>query len=149
MLAVVRPDAWNLPLLVHVAGAMLLVGFVAVAVTSFVRAARGGEAGGTAVLTRVGFRALVLGAIPAYIVMRGGAEWIASEEDLVDPTWIGIGYSVSDGGLLVLLITAAVAQRAARRTRDGGAASRAAPALAAFLLVAFTVAVWAMTAKPG
>jgi hypothetical protein len=33
MLAVVRPDAWNLPLLVHVAGAMLLVGFVAVAVT--------------------------------------------------------------------------------------------------------------------
>jgi hypothetical protein len=101
------------------------------------------------VLTRVGFRALVLGAIPAYIVMRGGAEWIASEEDLVDPTWIGIGYSVSDGGLLVLLITAVVAQRATRRTRDGGAASRAAPALAAFLLVAFTVAVWAMTAKPG
>jgi hypothetical protein len=148
MLAVVRPDAWNLPLLVHVAGAMLLVGFVTVAVTSFVRAVRGGEPAGTAVLTRVGFRALVLGAIPAYIVMRGGAEWIASKEGVADPTWIGIGYSVSDGGLLVLLITAVVARRATRRTRDGAAASRVAPALAAFLLVAFTVAVWAMTAKP-
>ena len=103
MLAAVRPDDWNLPLLVHVTGAMLLVGFLVVVAASYLRAAAGpGEA---PVLARVGFRTLLLGALPAYIVMRGGAEWIASTEDVSDDvTWIGIGYMVSDAGLLVLLV---------------------------------------------
>jgi hypothetical protein len=149
MLAAVRPDDWNLPLLVHVAGAMLLMGFLVAAVASFARAANGGDGtADAAALTRVGLRAVLLGALPAYIVMRGGGEWLASTEDLTDPTWLNIGYIVSDPALVVLLATAVVAQRAARRTRAGGPASRAAVGLTLLLVVAFAVVVWAMTAKP-
>ena len=147
MLAAVRPDDWNLPLLVHITGAMLLVGFLVVAAASYLRAAAGpGEA---PVLARVGFRTLLLGALPAYIVMRGGAEWIASTEDVSDDvTWIGIGYMVSDAGLLVLLVTTFLGARASRRARDGGTAGRAVAILSLVLLVAYGVALWAMTAKP-
>ena len=148
MLAVVRPDDWNLPLFVHVAGAMLLVGFLVVAAASFARAAGGGGSADAPVLTRLGFRTLLIGALPAYIVMRGGAEWIASTEDVGDPTWVGLGYSISDGGLLVLLVATLFGARAARRARDGGAAGRAVAILALVLLIAYAVAVWAMTAKP-
>ena len=35
MLAVIRPDDWNLPLLLHVLGAMLLVGGLTTAVAAF------------------------------------------------------------------------------------------------------------------
>jgi hypothetical protein len=149
MLAAIRPDDWNLPLLVHIAGAMLLVGALVVAAASFARASGADEPGHPAVLTRVGFRTLLLGALPAYLVMRGSAEWLASTEDVGDPTWVGIGYMVSDAGLLVLLVAAFVSGRAARRTRDGGSAGRAAAALTLLLLIAYGVAVWAMTAKPG
>lgn len=149
MLAALRPDDWNLPLLVHVTGAMLLVGFLVAAAAGFARAAGGGEPGEATVLTRFGFRALLLGALPAWVVMRGGGEWLASTEDLAEPTWLSIGYVVSEPGLLVLVAAAVVARRAARRTEAGGAPSRAALALTMLLIVAFAVAVWAMTAKPG
>ena len=48
MLAALRPDDWNLPLLVHVAGAMLLVGFLVAAAAGFARAANGGGTGDAA-----------------------------------------------------------------------------------------------------
>jgi hypothetical protein len=41
-----------------------------------------------------------------------------------------------------------VSQRAVRRTRAGGAAGQAALGLTLLLIVAFTVVIWAMTAKP-
>ena len=148
MLAAVRPDDWNLPLLVHITGAMLLVGFLVVAAAGDLRAAAGPRE--APVLARVGFRTLLLGALPAYIVMRGGAEWIASTEDVSgEATWIGIGYMVSDAGLLVLLIATFLGARASRRAGAGGAAGRAVAILSLVLLVAYGVAVWAMTAKPG
>ena len=149
MLAALRPDDWNLPLLVHVAGAMVLVGFLVAAVAGFGRAAGSGEPGDAAALTRFGFRALLLGALPAWIVMRGGGEWLASTEELAEPTWLGIGYVVTDPSLVVLLAAAVVGRRAARRTQAGGAPSRAAPVLTLLLIAAFAVVVWAMTTKPG
>ena len=89
--------------------------------------------------------------LPAYILMRGGAEWIGSKEDVPDDVdWIGIGYSVADGGLLLTIIAAVLAWRAARRGAAGpGGLGRAVLVLAAVLIVAYGVAIWAMTAKPG
>jgi hypothetical protein len=105
---------------------------------------------GTVVLTRLAFRGLVLGVLPAYVVMRAGAEWVASTAEFGDPAWIGIGYSVGDGGLLLAIIAAVLAWRATRR---GAAApcglGRAVVALSGLLLVAYAVAIWAMTTKPG
>jgi hypothetical protein len=148
MVAVVRPDSWDLPLFLHVAGAMLLVGALVVVVATMAAALRSGD--GVEVLTRLGFRTLLIGVIPAYLLMRVGAEWIASEENVPDDVgWIGIGYGVADGGLLLTLIAAVLAWRAARRGAAGpGGLGRAVFVLAAVLILAYGVAIWAMTTKP-
>jgi hypothetical protein len=147
MLATIRPDSWNLPLLVHVAGAMLLVGALVVVLVATAAAARRGD--DAVALTRLGFRGLLLGVLPAYVVMRGGAEWVLSEERVGDPAWIGIGYSAADGGLLLAIIATVLAWRASRRGGDGpGGLGRAVVVLSALLIVAYVVAIWAMTTKP-
>jgi hypothetical protein len=147
MSATIRPDDWNLPLLVHVAGAMLLVGALVVAAMVIAAALRRPD--DAAELTRLGFRVLLLGVLPADIVMRVGAEWIASKENLGDSTWIGIGYSTADGGLLLAIVATVLAWRATRRGADGpGGLGRAAVVLAGVLLVAYAVTLWAMATKP-
>lgn len=147
MLAIIRPSAWELPLLVHVAGAMLLVGALVVVAAASAGALRRDD--DAAVLTRIGYRGMLLGVLPSYVVMRVGAEWIASEEAVGDTTWIGIGYGVADGGLLLTIIATVLAGRAARRGAGGpGGAGRAVVVLSALLIVAYVVATWAMTAKP-
>ena len=102
MLGIVRPDSWNLPLLVHVTGAMLLVGALVVVLVLAVNGVRRGD--DAAALTRATFRPLLLGALPAYVVMRVGAQWIASEEAVDDEAWVGIGYATSESGLLLMLV---------------------------------------------
>src|SRR5262249_54085845 len=103
-LAIIRPDAWNFPLLLHVLGAMLMVGALVLTATALVFAWRDGNLS----MARLGYRSLLLGVIPAFILMRAGAEWIASKEGLEnsDVSWIGIGFSTSDfGGLLIIIAT--------------------------------------------
>jgi hypothetical protein len=147
MLAIARPDSWDLPLFVHVAGAMLLVGMLVVVLVASAGALRRGD--GAAALARLSFRSLLLGVLPAYLVMRVGAEWIASEQAVGDPTWVGIGYATADGGLLFTIVAIVLAWRASRRGAEGpGGMGRAVVVLAGLLLLAFLVAVWAMTAKP-
>jgi len=148
MFAAIRPDHWDLPLFLHVAGAMLLVGALVVVVATMAAALRDGE--GVEVLTRLAFRTLLLGVIPAYVLMRVGAEWIASEEGVPDDLgWIGIGYGVADGGLLLAIIATVLAWRAARRNAESpGGLGRAVFVLAALLIVAYAVAIWAMATKP-
>ena len=114
MLAAIRPDAWNLPLIVHVAGAMLVVGALVVVLAATAAGVRRGDS--AAVLVRLGFRALLLGVLPAYVVMRAGAEWVASEAGVGDPAWVGIGYGVADGGLLLTVIAAVRAVASAARS---------------------------------
>ena len=153
MLATIRTDSWNFPLLLHVGGAMLLVGvLVAVAATYLVAARTAGPAG-SAGLNRLAYRALLLGAIPSFIVMRVAAQWIASKEKLEDSdaAWIGIGYASTEGGLLLLIAATVIAGFAARRSRRGDAdswQSRVAPGLTLFLIVVYLFALWAMVAKP-
>ena len=133
----------------HVAGAMLLVGALVVVVATTAGALRGGD--GSEALAGLAFRTLLVGVLPAYILMRAGAEWIVSEEGVPgDVDWIGIGYAVADGGLLLTIIAAVLAWRAARRGAAGpGGLGRGVLVLAAVLLVAYGVAIWAMAAKPG
>jgi hypothetical protein len=149
MAATIRPDGWDVALFVHVAGAMLLVATLVVVLALSAGALRRGD--GTEVLTRLAFRGLLLGVIPAYVVMRVGAEWIASKEGLgdSDASWIGIGYSTADGGLLLAIIATVVAWRAARRGEAGpGGLGRAVVVLAGVLIVAYGVTIWAMATKP-
>ena len=152
-LAAIRDDDVNLPLFLHVLGAMLLMGtLLAVALMLFAAWRRGDEGGG--VLRRYGFRTLLLGALPSYILMRIGAEWVRSEEFgnvEEEPGWIGVGYITSDGGALFLLISLIVGGIAARRARrpDGGrVGANVVAVLVTIMLLAYVVAVWAMTAKP-
>jgi hypothetical protein len=142
----VRPDSFNFPLLVHVLGAMVLVGTVAAGVTVELVAMRSQA---PERLRRLAFRTLLLGAVPAYVAMRAGAEWIHSKEfpkGPSDPTWIGIGYITADGGAIVLLVTLILAGIAARKAR--ARLGLTAGLLAAVALVAWLVAVWAMAGKP-
>ncbi|MEP6892439.1 MAG: hypothetical protein ABI927_01555 [Gaiellaceae bacterium] len=146
MLASIRPDSWNFPLLLHVFGAMVLVGAVAAGVVAEFVSTRGEEA---ALLRRLAFRIFLLGALPAYIVMRVGAQWLYSKEfpdSSNDPTWIGIGFPIADAGGLVLLISIVLAGIASwnSKRRLGTAAG----VLAAITLVGWLVAIWAMGAKP-
>jgi hypothetical protein len=147
MFAIVRPDEWNFPLFVHVAGAMLLVAALVVVMVLGGVALRRGD--GSVALTRLAFRGLLIGVLPAYIVMRVGAEWIASKAEWGEPAWIGIGYSTADGGLLLVIIATVLAWRATKRGDAGpGGMGRAVVFLSGFLLLAYLVAIWAMTSKP-
>ena len=149
MVAVIRPDDWNIPLFLHVAGAMLLVAALVVVAATMAGALRGGDGAGA--LTGLAFRTLLVGVLPSYILMRAGAEWIASKESVPDDvSWIGIGYAVADGGLLLTIVATVLAWRAGRRGAAGpGGLGRGVVGLAAFLLVAYGVAIWAMATKPG
>jgi uncharacterized membrane protein len=153
LLATIRPDSWNFPLLLHVGGAMLLVGSLLLGAMAMLLSWRNGEAA----LVRLGYRALLFLALPSYIVMRVGAEWIISKEypgETPDVTWLNLGYPIADGGgflLLVAIILTAIAIR--RRTRaeagtSGIALGRGAAVLASVATIAYLVAVWAMATKP-
>ena len=145
-LAAIRPDSWNFPLLLHVVGAAVLVGAILSSAIATLTADRTPE---PELMRRIAFRSLWMVGIPAYIVMRTGAEWLYSKEfgeTDEDPAWIGIGYAVADVGLLVFLIALALAGVAARRKSAG--LGRASGFLGVLLLVALVVVVWAMGAKP-
>jgi hypothetical protein len=140
MLAAVRPDSWNLPLFLHVFGAIVLAGAAAAAVLASRPAV---------VLRGLPFRILVLVAAPAWLLMRVAGQWIDSKEDIQgDPTWLGIGFSVADIGLPVLLIAIAVAWWARKRPELRWP-RQTAGALSFLYLLALGVAWWAMSAKPG
>ena len=149
MLAAIRPDTVNFPLLVHVLGATVLVGGLATALVAQGLSWRRDEPGATS-YTRLSFWALLLAALPGWIVMRVGAEWVYSREgwDQVDeePAWLGIGYITAEPGLLLLLISLVLAGLAMRR--GSGTLARIATVLTTVMLVAYVIAVWAMTAKP-
>lgn len=140
ILAAIRPDDWNLALFVHILGAMVLVGSLVLVATSL--AARD---------VKLGYRTLLIGVLPGWIVMRGAAEWIAEKEKVndIDPTpaWVDIGYSVAEPTLLLIIIAAVCSGLAARRGSTGGLRT-AALVLVGIMLVGSFVAIWAMAAKP-
>lgn len=145
-----RSDSISLALLVHVAGAMVLVGGL---VTAAAAAIIGWRDGGIA-LRRLSYWTLLAVAFPGYIVMRIGAEWVASKEHLNnlpnDPAWLGIGYATADLGGLLLLIALILGGIGLRRSRNGGGGGllKASSVLATLLVAVYVVTIWAMGAKP-
>jgi hypothetical protein len=145
VIALIRPDAWNFPLFLHVLGAIALFGGIGTVVLLSVAAHR---IPGHAVLARrIALTTLLAVVWPAYVLMYADGVWIASKEDLHPsfPTWMVVGVSVADGGIVVLLVLTLLAWLARRRPRAGVFVA----GLSALYLVALGVAWWAMTTKPG
>ena len=148
ILAVIRPDEWELPLLVHVLGATILVGGLvsSAGVLVFAR--------GDATLLRLGYWSLLAIALPGWIVMRVGAAWIADESGWADvsdePTWLQLGGAIADLGGLVLLVALVVGGIGVYRLRTGNGSGllRVTLVLALVLVAAYVVAAWAMAGKP-
>ena len=148
LLALSRPTDWNFPLFVHVLGAMILVGglLTGASVILFAR--------GDVRFLKLGYWTLLAVALPGYVVMRIGAQWIYSKEGLDnlpdDPTWIGIGFVVADAGALLVLIALILGGIGVRRLRNGNGAGllKASMVIAWVVLAAALVAVWAMAGKP-
>jgi hypothetical protein len=114
-----------------------------------------GLARGDARFLRLGYRSLLAVALPGWLLMRVGAEWIASKEGWNDkgvpsPTWLNIGFVLADAGGLILLISLIVGGIGVRRLRAGQGSTllRTTLALSVVLLGAYVVAVWAMAGKP-
>ncbi len=148
VLAMARPDSWNLPLFLHVLGAMILVAgtLTCAAALAFAR--------GNAAMLRLGYWSLLAVGVPGYLLMRLGAQWIYSKEGLdeapIDEAWTGIGFAVADGGALLLFIALVVGGIGVRRL-DGGKGTgllKVTLAISVLLLAAYVVAIWAMSAKP-
>jgi hypothetical protein len=155
-LAAIRPDDWNFPLLVHVLGAVLLVGGLFTAVVAQLLGWRRQRSADAVAYARTAFRSLLFVAFPAWWIMRIGAEWIYRREGWDDvesePAWLGIGYVTADLGGLLLLVSIILAGLGARRLARGGgetsALLRVSTVLVTLALVAYVVAVWAMAGKP-
>jgi uncharacterized membrane protein len=157
MLAAIRPDDWNFPLLLHVLGASLLLGALITAVTAQLLAWKRPAPADVVPYARVSFRTLLFVSIPAWFLMRIAGEWIASRENLNDlddvPAWLDLGYLIGDLSgplLLISVILAGIGARSLGRSNGerGATLVRVATVLAVLLVIAYVIAVWAMSAKP-
>jgi hypothetical protein len=139
-----RPDDTLLPLFLHVFGAMVLVG-AAVTGVHAVLLAEGGVAESS---RRLAFRTFLIVALPAWFVMRVGAEWVRIEEfgDAGVPGWAELGYMTAEGGGVLMIVSIVLAWQSARR--DSRRLARIAATVMAVAVVAWVVTAWAMTAKP-
>jgi hypothetical protein len=149
VLASIRPDSWEFPLFLHVLGAMILVGGLLTAVSSLAFAR------GDVRFLRLGYWSLLVVSLPGWVLMRAGAEWIASregwtKEGVPSPTWLDIGSILGDLGGLILLLSLVVGGIGVYRLREGKGSGllKATLVLSTVLLAAYVVAVWAMTGKP-
>jgi len=151
VLAAIRPGEVNLPLFLHVLGAMLLVGTLfAVALATAIGWRRSDDAAG---LTRFSLLTLLIGVLPSYILMRIGAQWTEAEQDYPDDfeaAWIDVGYITADAGALLIIVSIVLSVIGLRKLRRGSGVrfGRAVGVVCTLLLVAYLVAVWAMTVKP-
>ena len=149
VLASIRPGSWEFPLFLHVLGAMILVGGLLTGVGSLAFAR------GDVRYLRLGYWSLLAVSLPGWVLMRAGAEWIASREGwnakgASSPTWLDIGRNIADGGGLLLLIALIVGGFGVRRLREGKGSGllRSTLWLSIVMLGAYVVAVWAMSGKP-
>jgi hypothetical protein len=145
VLAVVRPDSWNLPLFLHVFGATVLFGSAGtIAIAGFAARARAGH---EQLLARVALRTFLVAVTLAWILMRVGAGWIEGKEfpdGANEPGWVGVGFIVSEGTGVLLIVTGILAWLSVRRSR----VPLAVPLLATVCVLAYVVAWIAMSGKP-
>jgi hypothetical protein len=109
-------------------------------------------------LLRLGYFSLLLVGLPGLILMRLAGQWLynlQNWDDLPDqidePAWLGIGFVVADWGGLLFLLSLALGGVGIYRLRQGKNATgllNATTVISLVLIVAYVVAVWAMTGKP-
>jgi len=145
MLALLRPDSWNLPLFLHVFGAVVVFGASATLAIAGFAARRRQEH--QQLLARTIARTWLFGILPAWLLMRICAEWIAGKEfpeGVEVPGWVDVGYIVSEGSGALLLVAGILAGLSARR----GRVMLAVPVLATICVLGYAVAWFAMSGKP-
>jgi hypothetical protein len=149
VVAAIRPDSLDFPLFLHVFGAMVLTGGLLTGASSL------GFARGDVRYLRLGYWSLLAVSLPGWVLMRAGAQWIASREGwtksgVPSPTWLDIGYLLADIGGLVLLVSLVVGGIGLYRLRQGQGSGllKTTLVLSIVLLAAYVVAVWAMAGKP-
>jgi hypothetical protein len=150
--ALIRDTDADLAVTVHVLGAMVLVGGLITAAT----ASLAGWRGDSLTLRRFAVKTLLIVALPAWFVMRIGAQWAYSAggwEDIPDdlePAWIGIGFITAEAGGLLLLISLILGWIGLRKARQGGGGGllQAAGVISAVLVLVYVLAIWAMGGKP-
>jgi hypothetical protein len=143
MLAILRPDSWNFPLFLHVLGATLVTGATAAAFILAVSSRRWPW------MRPILARTLLLATFPAWLLMRLPGEWINSREDIPgNPGWLGVGFTVGDGGLVLLVVAMILGAVGVRRPQRNWPISTVA-VLTGVYFVALIVAMVAMTGKPG
>jgi hypothetical protein len=143
MIDLLRPDSWDLPLFLHVLGAIVLVGAVAATCTL------GASSQRWPWLRRITLRTMLIVVIPAWLLMRLPGQWEDSRSSIGDGKgWLDVGFIVSDAGVIFLIVTSICAWLGARRP-DRRWPGQMVAILAAVYLVALFVAMFAMSAKPG
>jgi hypothetical protein len=147
-LAAIRPDDWNVPLFLHVLGAMTLVGATLTAASTLAFAR------GNTKMLRLGYWTLLVVGLPSYVLMWAAAHWIYSKEGLdespIDSAWTTIGFVVAEGGAVLFVASLVVGGVGVHRLGEGKGERllKATMVISLVLLAAFVVAVWAMSAKP-
>jgi uncharacterized membrane protein len=164
-----RPDSRNFPLLIHITGAVILVGGVLTATTALVLAH------GDARKLKLGYYSLLFVAFPGLILTKLGATAIWSKESSHsfigaafphsdDPRWIMIGGTALDGGAGLLILALILGWFGVRRI-DGGEGDfltkvpvvkkltgetllKLTTIISIVLLVGYVLAIWAMAGKP-
>jgi hypothetical protein len=152
LLAAIRPDDQSFALLLHLVGATVVFGALLTSAASLLLAR------GDTRLLRLGYFSLLLVGLPGLILLRVAGEWLYRLQkwnELPDqfdqPAWLGIGFAVADwGGLLFLLalVLGGVGVRRLRTGQGGAVLLRGTMVISLVLIVAYIVAVWAMTGKP-
>jgi hypothetical protein len=152
VLAAIRPDDQSFALLLHLVGATVVFGALLASATSLALAR------GDTRLLRLGYFSLLLVGLPGLILLRLAGEWLyrlQNWDDLSDqfdePAWLRIGFIVADWGGLLFLLALALGGVGVYRLRNGKGGTgllKATMLIALILIVAYVVAVWAMTGKP-
>jgi hypothetical protein len=152
MLAAIRPDEQSFALLLHLVGATVVFGALLASATSLLLAR------GDTRLLRLGYFSLLLVGLPGLILLRVAGQWLYQLQNwdelpaqLDEPTWLQIGFVVADWGGLLFLLALALGGIGVIRLRSGKAGAgllRATMVIALVLIVAYAIAVWAMTGKP-
>jgi hypothetical protein len=151
LLAAIRPDEQSFALLLHLVGATVVFGALLASATSLLLAR------GETRLLRLGYFSLLFVGLPGLILLRLAGEWLYRLQnwdelpaEIDEPAWLGIGFVVADGGGLLFLLALVLGGVGVYRLRDGKGTAllKATMVISLVLLLAYVVAVWAMTGKP-
>jgi hypothetical protein len=152
VLAAIRPDDQSFALLLHLVGATVVFGALLTSATSLALAR------GDTRLLRLGYFSLLLVGLPGLILLRLAGEWLYRlqnwddlPEQIDEPAWLSIGFIVADWGGLLFLLSLVLGGIGVYRLRNGKGGTgllKATMVIALILIVAYVVAVWAMTGKP-